>query len=91
MFYRWPPVTVCLLGDDHPPPRVRPVESGVYAVGFGTVASTAAGDEVAWFVATTEGVGDDVIDSVCHPAAVCAGLGISGEDECACAFPVGGA
>jgi hypothetical protein len=80
-----------LLGDDHPPPRVRPVESGVDAVGFGTVASTAAGYEVAWFVATTEGVGDDVIHSVGYPPAICASLGISGQDECACAFPIGGA
>jgi len=76
---------------DYPPPRVRPVQTCVDAVGLGTVASTAAGYEVAWFVSTTEGVGDDVIDSVCDPTAICAGLGISGEDECSCAFPVGGA
>lgn len=76
---------------DYPPPRVRPVQTCVDAVGFGRVASSAAGDEVAWFVTPTEGVGDDVIYGVCHPGAICAGFSISGEDECAYAFPVGSA
>jgi hypothetical protein len=80
-----------MLWDDYPPPGVRPVEACVDAVCFGRVAWSAAGDEVAWFVTPTEGVGDDVIYRVCHPTAICARFSISGEDECACAFPVGGA